>query len=115
MKTQHVSLAFAQLPDAELGDFTQNVSTRMTGNPAFAAPPVTMPALTTANNDYTTALAAAGRMHEAVDQLIESIRRDRAWNDEAARKQLVKLFEVMGPTDPLTVSTRKRLSSLMFT
>jgi putative thioredoxin len=41
-------------------------------------------------------------------------RRDRAWDEQAARRQLVKFFEVMGPTDPLTLSGRRRLSSLMF-
>lgn len=59
MKTQHVSLAFAQLPDAELGDFTQNVITRITGNPAFPTPPVTVLVLTTSNDTFTAALAAA--------------------------------------------------------
>ncbi|HET6221897.1 MAG TPA: tetratricopeptide repeat protein, partial [Dongiaceae bacterium] len=38
----------------------------------------------------------------------------RGWNEEAARKQLVKLFEALGPTDPLTISARRRLSSLLF-
>ena len=47
-------------------------------------------------------------------QALDVIRRDRRWNDEAARKQLVKLFEALGPTDPLTISARRRLSSLLF-
>ena len=42
------------------------------------------------------------------------IRRDREWNEQAARKQLLKFFEAMGPTDPLTVSARRRLSSILF-
>ncbi|HLY56001.1 MAG TPA: thioredoxin [Stellaceae bacterium] len=60
------------------------------------------------------ALFAGGFRQEAIDHLLESFRRDRQWNEQAARKQLVKLFEAMGPTDPLTVQSRKRLSSLMF-
>jgi putative thioredoxin len=64
--------------------------------------------------DLASAQFAAGRREEAVDHLLELFRRNRGWNDEAARKQLVKLFEAMGPTDELTVSARKRLSSLMF-
>jgi putative thioredoxin len=64
--------------------------------------------------DYAIALAAAGQKTEASEQLLESFRRDRKWNDEAARKQLVKFFEILGPTHPQTVSGRKRLSSLMF-
>jgi putative thioredoxin len=55
-----------------------------------------------------------GNREAAVDALLDSIRLDRSFNDEEARKQLLKLFEAFGPTDPLTVSGRKRLSSLLF-
>ena len=51
---------------------------------------------------------------EAVDQLIASIKRDRKWNDDGARKQLVQLFDAWGPTDEATVAGRKRLSSILF-
>jgi putative thioredoxin len=64
--------------------------------------------------DLGMALFAEGKREEAVDEMLELFRRDRKWNDEAARKQLVKFFEAFGPTDPLTISGRKRLSSLMF-
>ncbi|MEX2009000.1 MAG: tetratricopeptide repeat protein, partial [Dongiaceae bacterium] len=64
--------------------------------------------------DLAMALDGAGERDAAVDELLELMRRDRAWNDEAARKQLVKLFEAFGPADPLTVSARRRLSSLLF-
>ncbi|PNQ97594.1 co-chaperone YbbN [Azospirillum argentinense] len=64
--------------------------------------------------DLALALFAAGRREAAVDELLELVRRDRAWNDEAARKQLVKFFEAFGPTDPLTVQSRRRLSSILF-
>ena len=64
--------------------------------------------------DLALALFAAGKREAAVDELLELVRRDRAWNDEAARKQLVKFFEAFGPTDPLTVQTRRRLSSILF-
>jgi putative thioredoxin len=60
------------------------------------------------------ALFAGGDREGGVDQLLEIIRVNRAWNDEAARKELVKFFEAMGPTDPLTLSARRRLSSLLF-
>jgi putative thioredoxin len=59
-------------------------------------------------------LFGAGDREEAVDELLSLFKRDREWNDQAARKQLVKFFEAMGPTDPLTLSARRRLSSLMF-
>jgi putative thioredoxin len=64
--------------------------------------------------DLALALLGAGKREEAVDELLEIVRRNRAWNEEAARKQLLKLFEAFGPMDPLTVATRKRLSSLLF-
>ena len=50
----------------------------------------------------------------AVDNLLELFRRDRTWNDDAGRKQLVKIFEALGPTHDITLSGRRRLSSLMF-
>ncbi len=64
--------------------------------------------------DLAVALNAAGRRQEAVDQLIEIVKRDRKWNDDGARKQLVQLFEAWGPTDEATVDGRKRLSSILF-
>lgn len=64
--------------------------------------------------DLAMALFAENQREEAVDELLELFRRDRKWNEEAARKQLVKFFEAFGPTDPLTIGGRKRLSSLMF-
>ncbi|MSP68209.1 MAG: thioredoxin [Alphaproteobacteria bacterium] len=64
--------------------------------------------------DLATALFASGQREEAIDQLLELFRRDRKWNEEAARTQMVKFFEALGHTDPLTVQGRKRLSSLMF-
>jgi putative thioredoxin len=64
--------------------------------------------------DLATALFGGGQREEAVDELLELFRLGRAWNDDAARKQLVKLFEAMGGTDPLTISGRRRLSSMMF-
>jgi putative thioredoxin len=64
--------------------------------------------------DLAMALAATGKKSEALDQLLEMFRRDRKWNEEAARKQLVQLFEAWGPKDPATLEGRRRLSSLMF-
>jgi putative thioredoxin len=64
--------------------------------------------------EFANALFAAGRQEESIEQLLDLIRRDRKWNDEAARKQLVKLFEALGPTHPSVASGRRRLSSLLF-
>ena len=64
--------------------------------------------------ELATALFGADERESAIDELLTLFRRDRAWDEQAARRQLVKFFEVMGPTDPLTLSGRRRLSSLMF-
>lgn len=64
--------------------------------------------------DLATALNAEGKRLEATDQLIESIKRDRKWNDEAARRQLVQLFDAWGGADEATVEGRKRLSTILF-
>jgi putative thioredoxin len=64
--------------------------------------------------ELASALFGAGEREEAIEQLLELVRRDREWNEQAGRKQLVKLFEAMGPTDPLTVAARRRLSSILF-
>jgi putative thioredoxin len=64
--------------------------------------------------DLAVALNAKGRRDEAVDHLMEIVKRDRKWNDDGARKQLVQFFEAWGPTDESTVGGRKRLSSILF-
>ncbi|SDK51640.1 thioredoxin family protein [Paracoccus chinensis] len=64
--------------------------------------------------DYATALHAAGRVEEAIDQLLESFRRDRDWNEGAAKTQLLTIFDSLKPTDPLVQKGRRRLSSLIF-
>jgi putative thioredoxin len=64
--------------------------------------------------EYAKALAASGQMHEAVDQLIESIRRDREWNDQAARKQLLTIFEAAGPMSDVAKQGRRKLSTILF-
>lgn len=65
---------------------------------------------------FDLALALAGKNHRqpAVDHLIEIIRRDRAWNEDGARKQLIQFFEAWGPKDPATLYGRRRLSSVLF-
>jgi putative thioredoxin len=64
--------------------------------------------------DLAVALNAAGKRPEAVDQLMAIIKRDRKWNEDGARKQLVQFFEAWGPTDEATVAGRKKLSSVLF-
>jgi putative thioredoxin len=64
--------------------------------------------------DLAVALNSKGRRQDAVDQLIAIVKRDRKWNDDGARKQLVQFFDAWGPTDEATVNGRKRLSSILF-
>jgi putative thioredoxin len=64
--------------------------------------------------DLAVAQYSAGDAGAAIDQLLESVRRDRNWNEAAARGQLLKIFEALGPTHELTLSGRRRLSSILF-
>jgi putative thioredoxin len=67
-----------------------------------------------ARYNLALALYAADEREAAIDELLAIIKRDRKWNDEAARKQLLDFFEAMGPTDPLTAAGRRKLSSVLF-
>ena len=64
--------------------------------------------------DLALALYGSNDAAAAIGELLEIIRRQRSWNDEAARQQLLKIFEALGPTDPLTVDGRRKLSSILF-
>ena len=103
----------------EIASFAAALELAATGSEEGEIPELTQK-LENAPNDHETrfalaqALYGANRREEAVDQLLEIVSRQRGWNEEAARKELVKYFEAWGPTDPLTVETRRRLSSLLF-
>ena len=64
--------------------------------------------------DLAIALNAKGDRGEATNRLLEIVKRDRKWNNDGARKQLVQFFEAWGPTDEATVDGRKRLSTILF-
>jgi putative thioredoxin len=64
--------------------------------------------------DLALALNGKGRRAEALEQLIAIVKRDRKWNDDGARKQLVQFFDAWGPADEATIDGRKRLSSILF-
>jgi putative thioredoxin len=64
--------------------------------------------------DLALALNGKGQRLDALEQLISIVKRDRKWNDDGARKQLVQLFDAWGPTDEATIEGRKRLSSILF-
>ncbi len=64
--------------------------------------------------ELSRALFGANRKQEAIDHLLTIIRKDRDWNEGAGRLELLKLFEALGPTDPLTISGRRKLSTILF-
>jgi putative thioredoxin len=64
--------------------------------------------------DLALALNGQGQRLQALEHLISIVKRDRKWNDDGARKQLVQLFDAWGPTDEATIEGRKRLSSILF-
>lgn len=64
--------------------------------------------------DYAQALHAAGQVDEAVDQLLQLFRRDREWNDGAAKTQLFTIFDALKANDPIVLNGRRRLSSMIF-
>ena len=64
--------------------------------------------------DLAVGLAASGERAEALDLLLDLVRIDRQWNEEAARKQLLQLFDAWGPKEPLVAEGRRRLSTTLF-
>ncbi len=81
---------------------------------AFEARLAANPADHQARYDLATALNAAEKREEAAEALLEIIRRDRAWNEDAARLQLLKFFEAWGFDDPATLAARRKLSAILF-
>jgi len=67
-----------------------------------------------ARYDFATALNAMDQRDEAADALLDIVRRNRAWNDDAARLQLLKFFEAWGFDDPATMAARRKLSAILF-
>ena len=108
LKNPAIASAVSQFELAEAGQKaagqTQQLQARIDANPKDFE----------ARHDLAVAQFAAGEREAAIDQLLEIFKANRAWNEDAARKQLVKFFEAMGPTDPLTLAGRRKLSSLMF-
>ena len=106
-KTEEVAAVRAALDLAEQGAKagpTDRIEAQLASNPNDHQ----------ARFDLAMARYAGGDREAAVDELLEIVARDREWNEQAAREQLLKLFEAFGPADPLTLSARRRLSSLLF-
>ena len=64
--------------------------------------------------DLAVGLFGAGRREDAIDHLVESMKIDRTWNEEAARKQLIQFFDTMSPTDEATIAGRRKMSAVLF-
>jgi putative thioredoxin len=64
--------------------------------------------------DYALALHAAGQVEEAVEQLLQLFRRDREWNEGAAKEQLFTIFDALKANDPIVLNGRRKLSSMIF-
>ena len=64
--------------------------------------------------ELAKALAAGGAYDKAADELLHIIQRDREWNDQAARKQLLEVFEAAGPASDVAKQGRRRLSAILF-
>ncbi len=64
--------------------------------------------------DLAIAYYAANKAEDAIDNLLTIVQKNRAWNDDAARKQLIEIFDALGSTDPLVADSRRRLSTILF-
>jgi thioredoxin-like negative regulator of GroEL len=73
-----------------------------------------IPATIRRDSIFAILLNARNRREEAAAGLIEIIKRDRVWNDDGARKQLLQFFDAWGAADPATISARRKLSTLLF-
>ncbi|MCZ4289563.1 thioredoxin [Hoeflea alexandrii] len=106
-KDQEVASVFKRLEMArevaELGDPVE-LEARLASNPADHE----------ARLKFAKILNAQGYREAAADELFTIMRKDRKWEDEAARKTLLEFFEAWGPVDPATLSARRQLSSLLF-
>ncbi|HTR14934.1 MAG TPA: thioredoxin [Roseiarcus sp.] len=102
-----IAAAWAAL---RLAEQTSNVGELAPLEQAVAAGPNNLQA----RFDLALALSAKGDREGAAHQLLEIIKRDRKWNDEAARKQLLQLFEAWGLMDPASVAARRKLSAIWF-
>ena len=67
-----------------------------------------------ARYDLAVALFAGGEKEQAMDELVQIIRRNRSWEEDKARKKLLEFFEALGPSDPLTLAGRRKLSTVLF-
>jgi thioredoxin len=102
------------VPESQVTAFIDKLTAGMPGAGELEQKVAANPLDHQARFDLATALNASGKRPEATHQLLEIVKRDRKWNEDGARKQLVQFFEAWGPTDEATVEGRKRLSTILF-
>jgi putative thioredoxin len=107
LKHEAVVAVMAQIKLLEQAPASQDLS-------AFREKVAANPGDHQARLDLASALAAGGQSEAAVDEFLEIIRRDRTWNEGAARQQLLTLFEALGAADPVVKSGRRKLSTILF-
>jgi len=103
MKTAVAAVELAEKAAASAGELD-------TAKAAVEADPANL----AARQDYALALFAVGQNAEAMDQLLESIRIERGWRDDAARLQLLEFFASLGAANPDVIAARRKLSTLLF-
>ena len=106
-QSPELEAAFAQLELAKQG---QNAGPLEDLRSAVAANPDDHQA----RLDFAQALYATGEAEPAVSELLELFRRDREWNEGAARAQLFTIFDALKPNDPIVLAGRRKLSSMIF-
>jgi putative thioredoxin len=108
--TEHAEIAGARAALTLAAEGREAMAARAGLEARLAADPADL----AARYDLATALNAGGARDEAAEALLDIIRRNRAWREDAARLQLLKFFEAWGFDDPATMAARRKLSALLF-
>lgn len=102
---EHIASAIAMIELAGQGDLdTSELEAKLAADPNDHQ----------ARFDLGMALYGAGQNEEGLLQLLEIVKKDRTWNDDAARLQMLKIFEAIGLTDPVVIKVRKKLTTVLF-
>lgn len=109
LQNSDVAQAISAVELAEQGSGADSIDTS-----ALRARLVADPKDHEARYDLAVALFAASQAETAIDELVTLVRHNRTWNEEAARKQLVKIFDALGFSDPVAQEGRRKLSSVLF-
>ncbi len=104
-KNEHIASAIAMIDLAGASDVdTSDLEAKLAADPNDHQ----------ARFDLGMALYGAGQTEEGLLQLLEIVRKDRTWNEDAARLQMLKIFEAVGLSDPIVIKIRKKLTTVLF-